>query len=225
MQRTPQTPFEMAAAEDSDEATWEVESIKSMRWMQGERQYLVKWQGFAEKDNSWEPMANLVGCAAQIREYEAAREAQDKADKEALLKRRQKAREEAEARTVEERRAAREAAFSGFGGEVDSENPEDEENDAKKQKTQSKSSLVWGRFDLTQKPPTCKCLTPSGKLQFVIPHSFVCVYPHACSIVVRCDLRDRARGIRWDHKLLVAPVHASQRCLARAQAIERRPQS
>ena len=34
-------------------------------------QYLVKWTGYADAENSWEPAAN-VGAAA-IREYEAAR--------------------------------------------------------------------------------------------------------------------------------------------------------
>mmetsp|Transcript_29030 Transcript_29030/g.72407 ORF Transcript_29030/g.72407 Transcript_29030/m.72407 type:complete len:92 (+) Transcript_29030:52-327(+) len=49
------------------------------------RQYLVHWEGYAEKDQTWEPMENLVGCAAQIREYERERERIDKEAKENVL--------------------------------------------------------------------------------------------------------------------------------------------
>ena len=61
--RTPQTPMEMAA----EEVVYMVERIIGMRWAKGDRQYHVVWEGYEEKDSTWEPMENLVGCAAQIR--------------------------------------------------------------------------------------------------------------------------------------------------------------
>lgn len=32
--------------------------------------YLVKWKGFASKDNTWEPKRHLKGCAAAVHTYE-----------------------------------------------------------------------------------------------------------------------------------------------------------
>ena len=40
-----------------------MERIIAMQWDKGSRKYLVKWEGYADKDNTWEPMENLVGCA------------------------------------------------------------------------------------------------------------------------------------------------------------------
>ena len=69
--RTPQTPFQAGG----DEQLFKVERIVGMRWTKGSREYFVKWEGYAEKDNTWEPMEHLVGCANEIREYEKARDA------------------------------------------------------------------------------------------------------------------------------------------------------
>mmetsp|Transcript_13805 Transcript_13805/g.29913 ORF Transcript_13805/g.29913 Transcript_13805/m.29913 type:complete len:84 (-) Transcript_13805:304-555(-) len=56
--RTAQTPFERAAQNDSsdDEVLYKVERILNLRFDKGVRQYLVKWEGYADKDNTWEPM-------------------------------------------------------------------------------------------------------------------------------------------------------------------------
>lgn len=35
--------------------------------------YLVKWQGYSSKDNSWEPIENLVECDKAMQEYEISR--------------------------------------------------------------------------------------------------------------------------------------------------------
>ena len=66
-----------------------------MRWEKGARQYLVRWQGYDSKHDTWEPMTNLVGCAAQIREYEKTREQDDKAAAAEALAKRQEAKEKA----------------------------------------------------------------------------------------------------------------------------------
>ncbi|GMH49205.1 hypothetical protein TrRE_jg12595 [Triparma retinervis] len=47
---------------------WEVESVKGRRIQGGNVQYLVKWKGFSERDNTWEPEANLSDSA--VREAE-----------------------------------------------------------------------------------------------------------------------------------------------------------
>ncbi len=35
-----------------------------------EHRYLVKCEGYSEEENSWEPKANLLGCADMLQEYE-----------------------------------------------------------------------------------------------------------------------------------------------------------
>ena len=74
--RTPQTPFD-----HTDETLYTVEKITAMRWSGGARQWLVRWEGYGEKDDTWEPIEHLVGCATFIREFESRREEEDKQEK------------------------------------------------------------------------------------------------------------------------------------------------
>ena len=97
--RTPQTPFEEATGNDdaAEELVYKVEKIVNVMWEKGSRKYLVKWEGWADKDNTWEPMDNLVGCAAQIREYDKEREKADIEAKAEVLRKRQEAKAEGQA--------------------------------------------------------------------------------------------------------------------------------
>ena len=72
--RTKQTPFEAAA----DDELFEVEKIVNMKYIKGQKQYLVQWLGYPPADTTWEPVENLVGCARQIRQCLDERDAQDK---------------------------------------------------------------------------------------------------------------------------------------------------
>ena len=54
-----------------EDQVFKVDHIIGMRWSKGNREYHVLWEGYAEKDSTWEPMENLVGCAAEIRAYES----------------------------------------------------------------------------------------------------------------------------------------------------------
>lgn len=51
----------------TDEA-YEVEKIVNKRVVGNRTEYLVKWQGWSEKDNTWEPLKNL-NCAKLIEDF------------------------------------------------------------------------------------------------------------------------------------------------------------
>ena len=55
--RTAKTPFEAV-----DKTEWEVEAVKAKRWAKGSLEYEVKWKDHDEKQNTWEPLENLVGA-------------------------------------------------------------------------------------------------------------------------------------------------------------------
>ena len=51
---------------------YEVEKIVARR--KGNVEYLVKWRGYDEEDNSWEPVENLAMAKRRIKQFEAMRE-------------------------------------------------------------------------------------------------------------------------------------------------------
>ena len=106
----------------TEEEVFKVDRIVGMRWSKGSRQYHVLWEGYEESQSTWEPMENLVGCAAQIREYETFQEAEDKKAKEDILKKRsdKKAKAAADA-------AALKAAAAATLAEGDLSGPEGDE--------------------------------------------------------------------------------------------------
>ncbi|XP_026275613.1 histone-lysine N-methyltransferase Su(var)3-9 isoform X1 [Frankliniella occidentalis] len=48
---------------------WELEYILDMDIIFGERKFLVKWKGWGDEHNSWEPLRNIYNCQAAIISY------------------------------------------------------------------------------------------------------------------------------------------------------------
>ena len=48
------------------------EAITKKRLKKGKTEYLVKWKGFSERENTWEPVENLGNVEWVIREFEAS---------------------------------------------------------------------------------------------------------------------------------------------------------
>lgn len=48
-----------------------VEAIRAKRTNihTGKDEYLIKWQGWEEKSNTWEPISNVVGCEELIENF------------------------------------------------------------------------------------------------------------------------------------------------------------
>jgi hypothetical protein len=64
-----ETPLEPQPLNIDREEEWEVEDILAERTQQGETQYLVKWKGFPDYENSWEPEDNLVNAMDVLNIY------------------------------------------------------------------------------------------------------------------------------------------------------------
>ena len=156
--RTPQTPFE-----HTDETLYTVEKITAVRWSGGSRQWLVRWEGYGEQDDTWEPIEHLVGCATFIREFESRREEEDKQEKARALERRQQAKEAAAAEAAARREQAAATALSGTGndGASDGIAPETVSGNVLKEH-KSKRGTVWQVFDLSVEHPTCTVLKPNS---------------------------------------------------------------
>uniref|UniRef100_A0A0D6R085 Chromo domain-containing protein n=1 Tax=Araucaria cunninghamii TaxID=56994 RepID=A0A0D6R085_ARACU len=52
------------------EEYYEVEAIRQKRFRKGKTEYLVKWQGWPETANTWEPYRNVKTCIDIIQEFE-----------------------------------------------------------------------------------------------------------------------------------------------------------
>ena len=64
-------PTDIVAYEAGEE--WMVEAILEQRaGSAGEIEFLVKWQGWTEEHNTWEPEANLAGCAELLSAFHAS---------------------------------------------------------------------------------------------------------------------------------------------------------
>ncbi|CAK9259132.1 unnamed protein product [Sphagnum jensenii] len=52
------------------EGMFEIEAIRKKRTRKGKKEYFVKWRGWPEKDNTWEPYAHIQRCSDILEEFE-----------------------------------------------------------------------------------------------------------------------------------------------------------
>ena len=55
------------------EPEFEVERFVDMRIVRGLRQFLVKWKGYGEFENSWEPECNLGNSMSLLNDFVGSR--------------------------------------------------------------------------------------------------------------------------------------------------------
>lgn len=58
---------------DAEESLYTVEKILDKRKIKGEWKYKVKWEGWSEKDCTWEPLENLNNVIYLVNDYEKKR--------------------------------------------------------------------------------------------------------------------------------------------------------
>ena len=61
-----------------DDTYFIVEKILDKRVIQGKTEYLIKWQGYSDAENSWEPYENLKHLNQLIQEFEKKYESNQK---------------------------------------------------------------------------------------------------------------------------------------------------
>ena len=73
----------------SEGKNWEVEKIVGDRGARANKnkEYRIKWQGFSETENTWEPLVNLRHCARAVEEYELSKVGVHKVEEASLQER------------------------------------------------------------------------------------------------------------------------------------------
>eukprot|EP00741_Cyanophora_paradoxa_P001311 tig00000478_g1267.t1 len=69
------------AGGSEDEPIYEIERIVDVKKVKGRKKYLVKWEGYPEEENTWEPESNLKSCQFWIDQFERERKEEKAAEK------------------------------------------------------------------------------------------------------------------------------------------------
>lgn len=64
--RGPQTTYEA----ESDDSEYTVRRVLDKRIVDNRLEFLIEWEGYGSRDNTWEPFKNLRNCYDKIVEYE-----------------------------------------------------------------------------------------------------------------------------------------------------------
>lgn len=54
-------PGEIFSVDDDGEPLYIVEAVRQKKYVRGKPMYLIKWFGWPEKSNTWEPLENVDG--------------------------------------------------------------------------------------------------------------------------------------------------------------------
>jgi len=110
--------MEVVPEPEIEEEEYEVEKCVDKRIVKGKIQYLIKWKGFEDTDNTWEPIENLE-CSELISEYEETlkkKNGKENKEKEVMKeeKKRKISTEKTETQTLKKPKTTHEVKARGF---------------------------------------------------------------------------------------------------------------
>ena len=71
--RTARVATNIEIINDEDETEYEAEGILDFKRVSGKPYYLIKWKGYPNEENTWEPTENLRGCSQLLQSFHTRR--------------------------------------------------------------------------------------------------------------------------------------------------------
>ena len=175
---------------------YEVDYIQARRLVKGQPEYLIRWKGFDEKYDTWEPLKNLSGLEPDLAAFEA-KQKKEQEEFAAQMTARKAARKAAGASGKGAGKSAAGSSAAGLAAVTDAdaaEEPAEAEVVAVKEEGGSsgrKTAAIWARFKETAVRGEYECQEPKAGGAICGENLHPCGGPSALWNHHRCKHKDK----------------------------------